>query len=510
MTDDSELLRQYAQDRSEAAFSELVRRHIDFVYGVALRHARTTHRAEDATQAVFTDLARKAGSLSQRTELVGWLYTSARYAAYKIVRSEVRREKREQEADVIQEPAEPSSTNADWREIQPLLDDALNGLGEKDRSAVLLRCVKNLSFADVGAALQLSEEAARKRVDRALDRLRDRLTRHGVASTATALALALTEQGAIAAPASLAASVSTAAVAAGNATPFIGGLIQIMSTSKIIAATAVVAGALAITAAWHEPPAANRAAAALAEADLAYTQISPRLAQARQNDRAADQERANLVRALASLQAGPQGAGASEDGTASGRRGGTPAGAGTAAADSQANADKAAAIHREGTEYIRSGVRMDLLAFAKFMKLSPQQIDALADIEASSINVVVNGVSVPGNPPDKAQDLRAEVVSLLGLADARRLGAEGRAMPYQKMTAELAGNLTTDEPLDAPAATQLTAILAKNQVDISPDAWTSALSSAANVLSPSQLAAHKTYASSKTGVGDYSGGGSPR
>ena len=115
MTGDIELLRQYAETRSEAAFTELVRRHIDFVYAVALRHARSTHRAEDATQAVFTDLARKAASVGQRTELVGWLYTSARFAAFKIVRSEARRERREREAEMMP-AAQPASRPVGWNQ----------------------------------------------------------------------------------------------------------------------------------------------------------------------------------------------------------------------------------------------------------------------------------------------------------------------------------------------------------------------------------------------------------
>ena len=78
MTNDSDLLRQYVESASEAAFAELVRRHVDFVYGVALRHAGGTHRAEDVVQLVFVDLARKAGALSRRPDVVGWLYTNFR------------------------------------------------------------------------------------------------------------------------------------------------------------------------------------------------------------------------------------------------------------------------------------------------------------------------------------------------------------------------------------------------------------------------------------------------
>ena len=503
MTGDPELLRQYAQDRSEAAFTELVRRHIDFVYGVALRHARTPHRAEDATQAVFTDLARKAGLLAQRTELVGWLYTSARYSACKIVRSEVRREKREQEANMIQGHTNASSTNTDWREMQPLLDDALNGLGEKDRSAVLLRCVKNHSFAEVGTALQLSEEAARKRVGRALDRLRAQLTRRGVASTATALALALTAQGAMAAPANLAASVSTAAVTAGNATPLLTGLIQIMSTSKIVASAAVIVGAVAFTAALHETRRELQNEAELTAASRDYDQLRDRLALARQRNQA--DEKAWADQASAAVRSGAAGSPGEilETGAVAGTKGGS-AHLATGTPPTPSDAAKAEELRRVGHDYIKAGARMSILASAKFLKtpLTSGQIEALVEIQASDFNVVVNGVSVPGNPPENEEKGLRQIVALLGLSEARELGAEHRAYPYQQMTSELAGDLASDEPLGNQAATQLMAILQKNQVYTQPGGWTAAIAAAAGVLSPSQTAVLRTYASSKTGI-DY-------
>ena len=429
MTGDSELLRQYAEDRSEAAFAELVRRHVDFVYGVALRHARTTHRAEDATQAVFTDLARKAGALAQRSEIVGWLYTSARYAAYKIVRQEVRREQREQEAELMRVAAQSAPAEAAWQGLQPLLDEVLHELGAQDRSAVLLRCVKNLSFAEVGAALQLSEEAARKRVERALDRLRGRLTRHGVASTAAAVALALTEQAAVAAPSSLAASVSTAALAAGPSLPLVAGLVHLMTTSKIIAGAAVVAGALAIGAAFHETRRAEETESRLAALDQGYDALAARLALARQNDRAAEKERADLAADLASVQARQHAQAATDGADAPGKRGpaGGPA-AGTSA-DPVAAAAKAAALREVGSAYMRMGIKMDGLAFAKILHLTPQQVDAVAAIEASSFNVEVNGVSVPGNPPEAAEDGMRQIADLVGLDEARQLAVAGRAIP---------------------------------------------------------------------------------
>ena len=92
MIEDSELLRRYAEDRSEAAFAELVKRRVGLVYSVAVRQCGgDAHLAEDVTQRVFSDLARKAAELAARPVLSGWLYRSAQFAASDVVRSERRR-----------------------------------------------------------------------------------------------------------------------------------------------------------------------------------------------------------------------------------------------------------------------------------------------------------------------------------------------------------------------------------------------------------------------------------
>lgn len=221
MNDDRELLLRYAHQRDDAAFAELVRRHVDLVYSAALRQVNgDAHLAQDATQLVFADLARKAGTLASHRVLAGWLFTSTRFAAAKLVRSEQRRRRRELEAHTMNELT--GGTERDWDRVRPVLDAAMANLGEADREALLLRFFEGCGFAEVGERLRLSENAARMRVERAVDKLHALLARRGVTSTATALAAALTSQGVAAAPAGLAASVSGAvltgaAVAAGNA-----------------------------------------------------------------------------------------------------------------------------------------------------------------------------------------------------------------------------------------------------------------------------------------------------
>lgn len=211
MTEDAELLRRFATERDDAAFAELVRRHIDLVHSAALRQLNgDAHLAEDATQLVFADLARKAGTVAGERVLAAWLLVSTRFATSKLVRSERRRQAREQEAHLMQQLSEPSGDTLDWTKVRPVLDVALGELNQADRDAILLRFFEGRAFAEVGSRLQVNENTARMRVDRALDKLHALLTRRGVTSTTGALAVALANQAVMAAPAGLAASVTGA------------------------------------------------------------------------------------------------------------------------------------------------------------------------------------------------------------------------------------------------------------------------------------------------------------
>jgi len=229
---DSELLRAFANAASEKAFSELVERHITLVYSTALRCVGgDAHLAKDVSQSVFTDLAKKAKSLTERTSLDGWLHTSTRYAASRVVRSERRRRVREEEYRAMNQSAAAEIQPA-WDQLRPVLDEVLGKLNEIDREAILLRFFKDLSFADVGQKLALSENAARMRVDRAIDKLHHQLAKRGVVSTATALsALLATGVSAAAVPTGLVTEItSTALAGAATAT---GGLTQLLTAIKL-------------------------------------------------------------------------------------------------------------------------------------------------------------------------------------------------------------------------------------------------------------------------------------
>ncbi len=228
----------------------LLRQYINLVYSVALRRAGNPHHAEEIAQAVFLILAKKAGSLRHEKALSSWLFQAARLTANNLARSEARRHRREQEAhmqSVLNEPGDDT-----WQRIAPLLDSAVAGLAEKDRHAIVLRFYQGRSLREVGAALGASEDASAKRVERALDKLRKYFSRHGVTSTTSALALALSANSVHAAPAGLAASVSIAAAAKG-ATAGGSTLTLIKSTLKIMAwtkaKTALIATAVVLLAA---------------------------------------------------------------------------------------------------------------------------------------------------------------------------------------------------------------------------------------------------------------------
>lgn len=249
MSNDAELLRSYVQHHDENAFSELVRRHIDLVYAVALRRANgRTHLAEDITQRVFCDLSRKAAMLVHHPVLIGWLHRSTRYAAIDAVRGEMRRDKLTRELTAMSDSMPDAEAAVPWEQLRPVLDAALDDLSERDRELVLLRYFSGLTFADAGARFGLREDAARRRTERALEKLRGVLARRGVTSTTAALGVLLANQPLVAAPAGLAASASAAAIAVAP-TGVLASTVTYFLMNKIAlsAASVVVAGALTAT-----------------------------------------------------------------------------------------------------------------------------------------------------------------------------------------------------------------------------------------------------------------------
>jgi RNA polymerase sigma factor (sigma-70 family) len=243
---DQQLLSDYAGQRTETAFAELVRRHVDFVYSAAVRMVRDAHLAEDVTQGVFVALAQNARQLTDRPVLSGWLHRTAQNLAANVVRADVRRRVREQEAAAMNELIAP---DASWEHLAPQLDAALGELAEPDRDALLLRYFERKSAQEMAQILGISDEAAQKRVTRAVERLRDYFSKRNVTIGASGLAVLISANAVQSAPVGLAAAISAAALAgtAVSSSTFLAATKTIAMTTiqktLITATLAVVAGA---------------------------------------------------------------------------------------------------------------------------------------------------------------------------------------------------------------------------------------------------------------------------
>ena len=245
--DDISLLREYVDHESEDAFAALVTRHVSKVYSIAVRHTRNPHQAEEIAQAVFVILARQARQLGSRVIISGWLCRTAQLTAVTFVRSETRRARREQEA-YMQNPLVETESDV-WAQIEPLLDAAMAGLSEADYQAVVLRFFDRKTMKEVGAALSASEDAAKMRVNRAIEKLRLFFTRRGIVVPGAVLMAAISANSVQSAPATLARTATTVALAKGAtaSTPtltLIKEVLKIMAWTK--AKTAIVAGVVTL------------------------------------------------------------------------------------------------------------------------------------------------------------------------------------------------------------------------------------------------------------------------
>lgn len=273
---DESLLRQYVDQHSHPAFRELVRRHLDLVHSVAWRHLRSDALAAEVCQSVFLDLAQSAATLRPGQPVVAWLHLVARRTAIDVVRQEQRRRAREHEAATLG-AADPS---VPWTRLEPALDEALESLDAADRQALLLRYFENRSLRDVGAALGTSDDAAQKRVSRALDRLREALARRGLAA-ATAAGLAVELAGATTpAPAGLAGVLAGTGLRLSLAT---GQTATLSALNKTLIATTLV---LAAGLVWQTQSIAAGRRAQEARADELATLLAPHGAARRERDAA--------------------------------------------------------------------------------------------------------------------------------------------------------------------------------------------------------------------------------
>lgn len=239
---DQVLLVEFSRDQSQDAFTALVQRHLGLVYCAALRQVRSSQLAEEVAQSVFVDLARNAGRLKPDTNLTAWLYEVTRRTAINVVRAEARRQLREQ---IALEMNAMNATADDWTQIEPLLEEAMHALDEADRTAILLRFFENKSLREVGETLGTTDDTARKRVNRAVERLREFLSKGGVTVGASGLVLALSASAVQAAPVGLAATISTAALAGTTMTATAGAAtlnaIAMTTLQKALLTTTLIA-----------------------------------------------------------------------------------------------------------------------------------------------------------------------------------------------------------------------------------------------------------------------------
>jgi RNA polymerase sigma factor (sigma-70 family) len=481
MTDDLTFLRRYVENQADEAFAELVQRHLPLVYTAALRRTNgDAHRAQDVSQIVFTALAREATVLLRHPSLVGWLYTATRNAAAALMRAEQRRHAREQEAHVMNEILSPTEPAADWERLRPVLDDALDNLEPSDREAVLLRFFHQQQFAAVAAALRVSEDAARKRVDRALDRLAAFLGQRGITSTTGALALALGQQAAFAVPATAAAAITSAALASASAA---GGsvatatVLTLMTTGKIITGTAVAVAVLAIGTAIYQTRAAHESSTSADALQQQRAALSTQIAALENRLQQSDQ---NLAVARKEL---------SERRTGAGQAANAPL-AQPAQLQHGSTIDYVLAHPETHAAYIERQALRALARYDHFLKtagLSAEQQDRFAkgvkDVAAADFDFMAalhsQGYGV-GNLPTDANALRElqrpgaekkkqffeETRAMLGDERTKRFADAFKATPERNVADQLAGRLYyTESALTAQQADQLVKILGGSRLN---------------------------------------------
>lgn len=500
MLDDAELLRSYADARSEVAFAELVRRHVDLVYSAALRRVGgDSHLAEDVCQKVFVALARQAESLTDRALLTGWLYTTARFAAAEVVRTERRRRAREQEAFVMHELFGNSALDPDWEKLRPVLDNAMDQLNECDREALLLRFFENRPLAEVGRQLAVTEEAARKRVDRALEKLRSLLAKKGVSSTAAAMGLMLANQTVTAAPAPFAAAVTTSAISAASAavTPF-AGVLHLMNASKIAAGVAGVVLALTVGVATYENRERRGFEAQLISANRDFNGMVAQRRELEQLARTAESERERMKKALDDAQAAEAAAKARIMAEAAAAK---EAAAWNPAVEGRAFLARHPEVRQSLLDFQNAKVDFKYAGLYRVRSLTPVQIEQFRALmrENAPTSWNLNGfgkalvLSVGENLP--YAEITPRLTALLGEQGMQEMIKTQTAAYGRDFTVRIAANLHfTESPITKEQADALTKIINRHRnLKLSSGArvvdWNSASSEIRGALSESQFSA---------------------
>lgn len=481
--DDAALLRLYADTRSEAAFATFVRRYVDLVYSTAVRCvAGDVHLARDVTQEVFVAVARRAAALASHRAPEGWLYTTTRYEAAHAVRCEQRRRAREQKAHLMNELHPDSTPEPEWQQLHPLLDDAMGTLSERDRDAVVMRFFLHRSFRDISARLGLNEDAARRRVDRALEKLHQVLAQRGVTSTAAAIGGLLSTQAVGAAPAGLAEFVSRAAVGVSSGAASMTWGPSLAKFAAGIAGVALLVSCLSVASREIRARRAAEEALAVAEQDAVSRLAAQR--DLEQRVLAAELDLAGLGQTTAPAFA-----------TTSTRAAKPPP------ADSQTFLAQPPDVRQAIIERSNAKLRYRWGVLFQALGLNPQQIARFQSLVRESETYQAGAgpdgqpVSFPLGTGLPRSEVEAQLRDLLGDDGVRRFREFAATIPARELIVPLAGALHhTATPLTAEQAERLAQILTQNRaksrsVQTSKFDWNAVMAAAPTVLSSPQLAA---------------------
>lgn len=507
--DDAELLQRYVSRRSEEAFAELVRRYVGLVYHTALRQMEgRTDAAEDVAQSVFVLLARKAAGLLRHESLAGWLHTNRR--------SDRRRMQRELGAHVMHDQITEPNAEASWDRLRPVLDDVLGELKPNDREAILLRFFSGMSLAEIGARLAVSENAARMRVERALEQLRTRLVRRGVTSTAEALGLVLAHSAAASAPTSLAATITSTALAGaatGTAGAGFAGLLISMNNTKLTVGLATVLSVGGVGSAVWQTAAVRETESALANIRRERDVLQARLREVEDRSPAIGRTR-DRVAAMTGKSAANGSANADARSVAAHGDGSTAAPPAARPSERSSVSQmlmRNPAFRNAELQRQRANFGLKYGPLYRSLRLSPEQIGEFEDAmyEWFQTNMETSALAAEQGLRDTDPKLAGLVKPALDNLTARlrlAIGEEGLKQlgPYEQTNdaretvSLLAGNLYyTDVPLSLAQAEQLTRIVAANTAAMKVSGiigtprelnWDAILTQAQGALAPAQLA----------------------
>jgi RNA polymerase sigma factor (sigma-70 family) len=439
---DQILLDRFAREGSQEAFTALVKTHVNLVYTAALRQVRAPDLAEEVSQSVFISLARHAGRLAPDTILTAWLYQVTRNAAIDIIRREAARQAREQIA--FQMSAQNDSPSTSWMDIEPHLDEAMDSLEAADRTALLLRYFENKSLREVGEALGASEDAAQKRVTRALDRLRDYFGKRKLSIGASALAALLSANAIQAAPVALALTIASAS-AGGAATISAAALsnsiaLTMTATQKAFIAAFVVVAAVTVGVQSLQTSNLRAEAQRQRQESLALSNDVKQLQTERDQAR---QQVAALIKENAAKAPAPGDSLKLRGEVSQLRKEKNDLGATSGLSKITANPE----TKRIMREQQKAGMTMLYGTFAKDAKLTTEQTeklnDALADHIMENVDNVTTALRQKLSPEEASQVFNSSEANLS--AKLRELMGDEAFDKYQQYNKDILGNITAQQ-----------------------------------------------------------------